>query len=232
MNGSSLSATSNASDAGSAFRRRLARPAMDEANMIAPDAQYASWLSAVAGQPADTIARMFGDHFAEVWIERYHEMCKGPTNVLEVPLKLFTYLFDFCSELIDAGELAVGAREDRALGAYGISQSAKTARDSSRIRGFPGSDERGDRGHLAAHSAGGGLDINIFHQDAYFNRGWSPAGKRYREMERYCAQNTGTFFFTRLIYRDESARPAQIEFGILRTDHTLWFDVFENAGAA
>lgn len=175
---------------------------------------------------------MFGDQFSEVWIEHYHQMCNGPTNVLEVPLKAFTYLFDFCSELIEAGELAAGAREDRALGAYGISQSAETARDASRIRGFPGSDDRGDRGHLAAHSAGGGLDINIFHQDAYLNRGWSPAGKRYREMERYCARNAGTFFFTRLIYRDESARPAQIEFGIIRADHTLWLEVFDNIGAA
>ena len=192
---------------------------------------YSSWFSIVADQPVETIARMFGEQFSKVWIDRYHRMCDGPTNVLEVPLTGFTYLFDFCSELIDAGELPAEAREDRTVGAYGISQSAKAGRDSSRIRGFPGSDERGDRGHLAAHAAGGGLDINVFHQDAYLNRGWSPAGKRYREMERYCASSEGTFFFSRLIYRDRTARPAQLEFGILKADRTLWLEIFENSGA-
>lgn len=192
---------------------------------------YSLWSSRFDG-PAATVVRAFSDQFSMVWIERYHRMCHGPTNVLQVPLGSFTYLFDFCSELIDAGELPPDARADRTVGAYGISQSSKSARDSSRVRGFPGSDERGDRGHLAAHASGGGLDINVFHQNVYLNRGWSPAGKRYRQMERYCAQNEGTFFFSRLIYSDMSARPTEIEFGILKADRTLWLEVFENAGAA
>jgi hypothetical protein len=104
----------------------------------------------------------------------------------------------------------------------------KKKRDASRLRGFPGSDGRGDRGHLVAHGAGGGLDINVFHQDAYLNRGWSPPGKRYREMERYCAANEGTFFFSRLIYADETARPVEIEFGILMPDISFWVEVFDN----
>jgi len=192
---------------------------------------YSSWFRSFDGS-LTTIVAAFGDQFSAVWIERYHRMCHGPTNVLEVPLKTFTYLFDFCSELIDGGELTADARADRTVGAYGISRSVKTARDSSRIRGFPGSDERGDRGHLAAHASGGGLDINVFHQEMYLNRGWSAAGRRYREMERYCAQNEGTFFFSRLLYTDGTARPAEIEFGVLKTDRTLWLEVFENAGAA
>ncbi len=193
---------------------------------------YGSWFTAIADEPVETIARAFGEQFLSLWIDRYHQMCLGPTNVLEVPLKGFTYLFDFCSELIDAGELPADAREDRTLGAYGLSQTAGAGRDASRIRGFPGSDERGDRGHLAAHASGGGLDINVFHQDAYLNRGWSPEGKRYREMERYCAQNAGTFFFSRLIYGDATARPAEIEFGILTGSRTLWTEVFANSSAA
>ena len=51
-------------------------------------------------------------------------------------------------------------------------------------------------------------------------------------MERYCAENEGTFFFSRLIYTDATARPAEIESGILKPDGTLWVEVFENAGAA
>lgn len=190
---------------------------------------YAAGLQTLADASLETIVEVIRAEMPAAWIARYHRMCIGPTNVLEVPLQSFAYLFDFCSELMDAGDLPPGAREDRVVVAYGIAQSADGKRDASRLRGFPGSDERGDRGHLAAHAAGGGLDINVFHQDAYLNRGWSPQGKRYREMERYCASHPGTFFFSRLIYADETARPSEIEFGILKPDKSLWVEVFENS---
>lgn len=193
---------------------------------------YAAWFRGRRDYPPETIARAFGEFFSAPWLDRYHSMCDGPTNVLEVPLQGFTYLFDFCSGLIESGELPSGAREDRAVGVYGISQSGASPRDASRIRGFPGSDERGDRGHLVAHGSGGGLDINVFHQDAYLNRGWSPAGKRYREMERYCAGHPGTFFFARLLYADSTARPTEIELGIRKADGTLWLEVFDNTTSA
>lgn len=193
---------------------------------------YAAGLRSLAGASLQEIIEVIRAEMPQAWITRYHRMCKGPTNVLEVGLGTFSYLFDFCTELPQAGEPPMGAREDRAVVAYGTARSAVEKRNASRIRGFPGSDMRGDRGHLAAHAAGGGLDINVFHQDAYLNRGWSPAGKRYREMERYCAEHEGTFFFSRLIYADETARPGEIEFGILMPDASLWLDVFDNSGAA
>jgi hypothetical protein len=192
---------------------------------------YAAGMLTLQDEPIEAIVQTIREEMPQAWIARYHRMCEGPTNVLEVPLATFAYLFDYCSELISAGELPPDAREDRAVAAYGLSQSARARRDASRMRGFPGSDERGDRGHMVAHAAGGGLDINVFHQDVYLNRGWSPQGKRYREMERYCADNEGTFFFSRLIYADHTARPAEIEFGILRPDRTLWVEVFDNSGA-
>jgi hypothetical protein len=193
---------------------------------------YAAGLRTLSGVSLEQMVEVIRAEMPHAWITRYHRICNGPTNVLEVSLQNFSYLFDFCAELVDAGELTVGAREDRALVAYGIAQSATGRRDSSRMRGFPGSDDRGDRGHLVAHAAGGGLDINVFHQDAYLNRGWSPQGKRYREMERYCAENDRTFFFSRLIYCDETARPSEIEFGILLPNGTLWVEVFDNPGPA
>jgi hypothetical protein len=79
-----------------------------------------------------------------------------------------------------------------------------------------------------AHAAGGGLDINLFHQDARLNRGWSPEGQRYRAMEKYCAGHEGTFFFSRPIYSDTSARPSELEFGILRHDITFRVELFRN----
>lgn len=187
---------------------------------------YAAGLRSLVGRPLEEIIEIIREEMPSAWLARYARMCEGPTNVLEVPLKTFTYLYDFCTEL----ELPQASREDRVVVAYGFSQSADTRRDASRLKGFPGSDDRGDRGHLAAHAAGGGLDINVFHQDAYLNRGWSPQGKRYRAMERYCAENEGAFFFSRLIYTDATARPAEIEFGILKPDGTFWVDVFDNAG--
>lgn len=190
--------------------------------------EYAAGMATMADSSLDEIAATMREELPPAWTLRYERMCEGPVNVLEVSLGTFSYLFDFCRELIDRGELPPDAREDRAVVAYGISRSAPAKRDASRLRGFPGSDARGDRGHLAAHSAGGGLDINVFHQDAYLNRGWSPQGKRYREMERHCAENEGTFFFSRLIYADATARPAEIEFGILLPDRTLWVEVFAN----
>ena len=193
---------------------------------------YAAGLRSLSAASLETVVQVLRAEMPQAWLTRYHRMCNGPTNVLEVPVHDFSYLFDYCAEIIDAGELPAGAREDRAVVAYGIANSATGKRDVSRIRGFPGSDKRGDRGHLVAHAAGGGLDINVFHQDAYLNRGWSPQGKRYREMERYCAANEGTFFFSRLIYTDETARPSEIEFGILMPDATLWVEVFNNSSAA
>jgi hypothetical protein len=193
---------------------------------------YAAGLRTLADASREQIIGVIRTELPQAWVTRYHRMCNGPTNVLEVSLHDFSYLFDFCAELVEAGELPTDAREDRAVVAYGVAQSVKRKRDASRIRGFPGSDVRGDRGHLVAHAAGRGLDINVFHQDAHLNRGWSPSGKSYREMERYCAENEGTFFFSRLIYGDETARPAEIEFGILMPDGSLWVEVFDNSGAA
>jgi hypothetical protein len=192
---------------------------------------YARGMSSLSQTPLTAIIQVIREEMPAAWLARYHLMCEGPTNVLEIKLRAFTYLYDFCSELVDVGQLPQGAREDRAVVAYGISTSTEEKRDGSRTRGFPGSDSRGDRGHLVAHAAGGGLDINVFHQDVYLNRGWSVEGKRYRAMEKYCAENTGTFFFSRLIYADGSARPSEIEFGVLRSNGTLWIEAFENGAS-
>src|SRR6266852_3246615 len=47
-------------------------------------------------------------------------------------------------------------------------------------------------------------------------------------MERTCARHPGTFCFSRPIYADGSARPVQLEFGVLRMERTLRVDLFEN----
>jgi hypothetical protein len=183
---------------------------------------YERGLSRFAGRPYETVVEALRDELPEVWLERYRLMCDGATNVLAVTASGFEYLFDYCSE--------IGVeREDRTVVAFGVSSKPQGGRNASRIRGFPGSDARGDRGHFLAHSAGGGLDINLFHQNARLNRGWSPQGRRYRAMETYAAEHEGAFVFSRPIYTDATARPAQLEFGVLRRDVTFWVEVFDNA---
>jgi hypothetical protein len=161
------------------------------------------------------------DEMPHAWHARYKLMCTGPTNVLRLSAGGYEYLFDYTTELgVD--------REDRLVVAFGRSRRAGSSRDASRIRGFPGSDDRGDRGHFLAHAAGGGLDINLFHQEPRLNRGWSPEGKEYRRMEEYIAKHDGTLCFSRPIYEDDTARPAELEFGVLRPDLRFWVGVFAN----
>jgi hypothetical protein len=119
--------------------------------------------------------------------------------------------------------------EDRVAAVWGTSgtEDART-RDKSRIAGFPkGSRASDDRGHFFAHTMGGSVDINLFPQSAKLNR-----GGLWRQMEIYCAQRPGTFCFVRPIYRDTSWRPAQIEYGIVKTEDgappQLWHHLFDN----
>jgi hypothetical protein len=88
-----------------------------------------------------------------------------------------------------------------------------------------------DKGHFIAHSLGGAVDqaeVNVFAQRRDLNRGWSVAGKRYRKMERYCELNEDTFCFSRPIYIDQSAKPALLEFGVLKGESEFWVECFDN----
>jgi hypothetical protein len=87
-----------------------------------------------------------------------------------------------------------------------------------------------DKGHFIAHSIGGALDgweLNVFVQRRELNRGWSEAGARFRDMEDYCA-NAGTFCFSRPLYADPTAKPAFVEFGVLKSDGQLCVECFDN----
>lgn len=54
------------------------------------------------------------------------------------------------------------------------------------------------------------------------------AGKRFREMEKYCVSNPSTFCFSRPLYKDQTAKPAFVEFGVLKTGDELWLECFDN----
>src|SRR3954470_22417334 len=136
---------------------------------------YQRGLASFRDEPYDAIAATLIAELPAVWRDRYEQMCRGPVDVLLVDTGGFTYLFDYASNLTPPV-----AREDRVVAAFGRSRTTNAERPASRLAGFPGSDNRGDRGHFMAHASGGGVDINLFHQDAAFNRGWSTQGREYR----------------------------------------------------
>jgi len=167
------------------------------------------------------------------WRELYIAAVSCPTNIVQSSSRSFEYILDIYSDLEAIGEIPYDQTvEDRVVAVLGISALPQETR-ATRFGGWlldPG--ELGsatrDKGHFIAHCIGGGLDANVFSQDRELNRGWSPQGKTYRQMERYCQERPGTFCFARPIYSDNSSVPRWLEFGVLREDSTLWLEVFDN----
>jgi hypothetical protein len=157
-------------------------------------------------------------------------MTRHPVNVVRLYHGAFRYVYDWYSELERTYSETI---EDRVVGVYGRSGLRADPRERRWMRGWLGPttkvfDAGTDKGHFIAHAAGGGLAVNIFAQRRDINRGWTPRGRVYRCMERYCIANPGTFCFSRAIYDDDSSRPSEIEFGILLDVDMLWVERFEN----
>jgi len=172
-----------------------------------------------------------------LWRDAYLEMTPHPTNIVRWQRGSFEYIYDDYASLEASGAVPYDANaEARLVAALGHSEPRNIARDDYRLRGWVGATERmfgriWDKGHFIAHSIGGavdGLEANVFVQRRDLNRGWSVEGKRFREMEKYCVLNPGTFCFSRPLYLGPTAKPAFLEFGVLRSDGDLWVDRFDN----
>ena len=180
------------------------------------------------------IAAYLRHHLPMRWRESYIASLSRPANVVRFVRGSFEYILDLYSELEMVGEVSFDqTAEDRVVAVLGSSAAPTELRDRGRMRGWLGDNAdivgaTRDKGHFIAHCIGGGLDVNVFSQDRKLNRGWSDEGKLYREMERYCQQQPGTFCFSRPIYTDESSVPRWIEFGLLRQDQSLWIETFDN----
>ena len=85
-----------------------------------------------------------------------------------------------------------------------------------------------DKGHYLGHASGGQLDINLFPHRRELNRGWSDEGKLFRVMEKYVADNQGTFFYHRPIYNDALWIPAALEYGVLKKHKSWCVETFAN----
>lgn len=184
---------------------------------------YLDAVFAAVGRPVPNALGTWDDRI-DRWCDAYRERF-ADSRILEVNLKTAVFLFDRTYE--------------RVIGAYGVATVPTSPRDRSRMRQFPDVNvsvgvtmkERAfpaDRGHFLSHAAGGDLDINLFPQRRELNRGWSPEGRRFRQMERHTAARPGTFHYHRAQYDDPSWIPATLEYGILREDHDWWIDGFRN----
>lgn len=166
-----------------------------------------------------------------LWRDAYLEMTPRPTNIVLFTHGTFDYIYDDYATLKATGVLEPDSiTEARLVAAVGVSQPNPAQRDDSRLRGWVGPTgetfgDGWDKGHFIAHSIGGavdGLEANVFLQLRSVNRG------EYRKMEKYCAANPGVLCFSRPIYGDPSAKPTQVEFGVLKPDSELWVQVFNN----
>jgi hypothetical protein len=146
-------------------------------------------------------------------------------SVSEINLDVAAFMFDHGCE--------------RVILAYALSVEQLMARDTNRMKGFPNVNisvrrvlgEKAfpaDRGHFLGHASGGILDINLFPQRRDLNRGWSPAGKRFRSMERYVAEHPGSFFYHRPLYDDTTWIPHSLEYGVLIEASKWWVETFRN----
>lgn len=198
---------------------------------------YQALISKVGSKSADAKIAMLIDELPYLWRDAYERMSQRLTSIVRIRNNSFEYIYDNYSYLESTGAVPHDPIiEDRLIGVLGLSAPQLRARDDYRLRGWVGPTEKMygrecDKGHFIAHSIGGAVDrseMNVFVQRRDLNRGWSPEGKRYREMEKYCVSNPGVFCFSRPLYEDSTSKPGVLEFGILKSTGEFWVECFDN----
>lgn len=152
-----------------------------------------------------------------VWCDDYY--FKNPkAELVSVDLQdsgtSFTYVFDIALE--------------RTIVAYGVPIFAKHRRDASRMAGHPlSAGSEFHRGHLMAHSIGGGTDINLVPQLGKLNIGaFRVLERKVRDMAK---QNLRCLYFVRPIYANKSQTPARFEQCVILPTRKLIYAEHENS---
>lgn len=198
---------------------------------------YRSLLEEVGECSVEEMIAILLEELPYLWRDAYMEMTAHPANIFRLQHGAFEFIYDDYASLEASGAVPFDPKaEARLVAVLGLSVPRKAGRDDYRLKGWVGPTEKifgsnWDKGHFIAHSIGGavdGMEMNVFVQRRDLNRGWSAEGKRFREMEKYCALNPGTFCFSRPLYDDQTAKPAYVEFGIIKSDRELWVECFDN----
>lgn len=163
------------------------------------------------------------------WTTDYKRMSRWTPFLQEITQDELTYLFDAGPTLVDQRR---GEGDDRLVAVWGSSRPPLRDRDRARMAGFLAGSAHWsaagyDRGHFVAHTAGGGMDLNLFPQAVGLNRGTTTQGRRWRELERYIARHPGTPLLVRPIYDTATWVPAELDFVVL-TETGLASERFAN----
>jgi hypothetical protein len=161
---------------------------------------YADILQLTAASPADAEAMIEGEilpALIELWLGAYR-MSTPDAEIVEVRIDGFSHLFDLT--------------EERLVTAYGFPGAVlRSARDASRMRGFPKPPQERIKGHAIAHQLGGGLDINLVPQDRVINSG------AFRALEREAARHPGCLYFSNWNYGQSGDQtPSDVVQGLIR----------------
>ena len=170
----------------------------------------------VAHYRGKDVVRDISMDLVPLWCDDYHFM-NPKAELVQVDVDSsgtsFTYLFD-----IDL---------QRNIVAFGMPTFSKHRRDASRMAGHPLSDgSKFHRGHLMAHSIGGGTDINLVPQLGKLNIG------KFRVLERkarkLAEKNARCLYFVRSIYSSTSQTPSMFEQCIIHPFGTLDYEIHSN----
>jgi hypothetical protein len=130
----------------------------------------------------------------------------------------FSYLFDFARQ--------------RNVVAFGTPTANDEKRDSTRMAGHPlSSGSEYHRGHLIAHSLGGGTDINLLPQLASVNVG------AFRSIERVAkatiSEGMSCLYFVRALYADDTSQvPSHLEQCLVLASGVFYYAIHDNLPSA
>jgi hypothetical protein len=188
--------------------------------VISAARRYADVLRGCESMDYQSAKSTLGGKLSSLWCSEYLQAVAGDPEVIEFTDDAYRFLFDY--------------RNERVVAAFGETRPTADQRDKARESGFVPNFTKfhpdRDRGHFMSHASGGLMDVNFFPQKKEVNRGWSPAGKVYRAMEKYCASSPGTFVFSRPIYKvgDTGWDPEQLEYGFYNQTRDFRSVVFPN----
>lgn len=193
---------------------------------------YAEILAGLTGD-VDDAASALCRALHDLWIDKYLYDTNADYEGVDVfDIDGFTYILDGSESSQIRHEVAEVAMT-RVIAAYGRAQPARKERADYYMQGplcsHPDEDETlYDRGHFIGYAIGGIYQFNLYPQRRDVNQGISDVGRVYAAMERYARHHPGTFVFARGRYRDLTAHPSIVEYGLLKEDGELWTLAFDN----
>jgi hypothetical protein len=176
-----------------------------------------SYQNLVASYRGSNVIEGLSSELVPLWCDDYYSQ-NAKAKLVQVDLDYagtsFSYLFDIHLE--------------RTIGAFGVPVYASHARDASRMAGYPlPGGPKFHRGHLMAHSIGGGMDINLVPQLGKLNIGaFRVLERKVRDLAR---AHHSCLYFVRPIYTNKSQTPRLLEQGVVLPSKMLIYRLHKNS---